>query len=170
KDAAGNAVDVPESEVAVGTGEGGALKSAHISALKKTKPGIYTVTVTAGKDSEVVTLTPVVSGVTLPAARVTINDMMPAEAHSTLVANPDTIAADNQALATLTLTLKNAAGDTLSGLASQLALAIKMSDGVSRSADALTLSPLTEGNQKGVYTATFKGAVAGKYTLVPEYN
>ena len=96
KDAAGNAVDVPESEVAVGTGEGGALKSAHISALKKTKPGIYTVTVTAGKDSEVVTLTPVVSGVTLPAARVTINDMMPAEAHSTLVANPDTIAADNQ--------------------------------------------------------------------------
>ncbi|WP_323097991.1 invasin domain 3-containing protein, partial [Serratia marcescens] len=96
--------------------------------------------------------------------------MMPAEAHSTLVAAPDTLAADNQALATLTLTLKNAAGDALSGLASQLALAIKMPDGASRSTDALTLSPLKEGSQKGVYTATFKGAEAGKYTLVPEYN
>ncbi|MBL0906355.1 invasin domain 3-containing protein, partial [Serratia bockelmannii] len=115
-------------------------------------------------------LTPVVSGVTLPAARVTINDMMPAAAQSTLVATPDAIAADNRALTTLTLTLKNATGDALSGLASQLALAIAMPDGASRTADALTLSPVKEGSQKGVYTATFKGAVAGKYTLVPEYN
>ena len=170
KDAQGGVVDVAESEVAIGVGDGRALKSARLSALKKTGPGIYAVTVTAGKDGEVVALTPVVSGVTLPAARVTINDMAPAAAQSTLVATPDAIVADNRALTTLTLTLKNAAGDALSGLASQLALAIAMPDGASRTADALTLSPVKEGSQKGVYTATFKGAVAGKYTLVPEYN
>ncbi|HGM5813806.1 TPA: inverse autotransporter beta domain-containing protein, partial [Serratia marcescens] len=170
KDAQGGAVDVAESEVAIGVGDGRALKSARLSASKKTGPGIYAVTVTAGQDGEVVALRPVVSGVTLPAARVTINDMMPAAAQSTLVATPDAIAADNRALTTLTLTLKNAAGDALSGLASQLALAITRPDGTSRTADALTLSPLKEGSQKGVYTATVKGAVAGKYTLVPEYN
>ncbi|MCW7738016.1 inverse autotransporter beta domain-containing protein, partial [Serratia bockelmannii] len=170
KDAQGGAVDMAESEVAIGVGDGRALKSARLSASKKTGPGIYAVTVTAGQDGEVVALRPVVSGVTLPAARVTINDMMPAAAQSTLVATPDAIAADNRALTTLTLTLKNAAGDALSGLASQLALAITRPDGASRTADALTLSPLKEGSQKGVYTATVKGALAGKYTLVPEYN
>ncbi|WP_342191071.1 inverse autotransporter beta domain-containing protein, partial [Serratia ureilytica] len=170
KDAQGGAVDVVESEVAIGVGDGRALKSARLSASKKTGPGIYAVTVTAGQDGEVVALRPVVSGVTLPAARVTINDMMPAAAQSTLVATPDAIVADNRALTTLTLTLKNAAGDALSGLASQLALAITRPDGASRTADALTLSPVKEGSQKGVYTATVKGALAGKYTLVPEYN
>ncbi|ECF6040841.1 invasin, partial [Salmonella enterica subsp. salamae] len=46
------------------------LKSAAVSALTRKSAGVYTVTVTAGTDSETVTLTPSVSGVTLTPAGV----------------------------------------------------------------------------------------------------
>ncbi|RII74059.1 invasin, partial [Serratia odorifera] len=171
KDGQGQAVDVAASEIAVGAGGATRLPAgATISAPKQSADGTYEVTVTAGTRGEVLTLTPVVSGVTLAAARVNINDMTPAAAQSSFTAAPATLAADNQASTTLTLTLKNAAGDVLSGLASQLSLVMKDGGGTTRAAEAVTLGTLTESGEKGVYTATFKGAVAGTYTLVPEYN
>ncbi|HGM5420609.1 TPA: inverse autotransporter beta domain-containing protein, partial [Serratia liquefaciens] len=172
KDAQGLSVDVAESEIILGGSEAQHLPAGvSVSAPKKTKSGTYEITVTAGGHSGVVTLTPTVSGVALRAARVSINDMVPAAAQSTFVATPEVLLADNNATTTLTLTLKNAAGDVLSGLAGQLALVMKSEGrGEQRAADAVTLGAITESNQKGVYTATLKGKVAGKYTLVPEYN
>ncbi len=171
KDGQGQAVDVTESEIAVGAGDAKRLPAgATISTPRRSASGTYEVTVTAGTRGEVVTLTPVVSGVTLQAARVNVNDMTPAAEQSSFTASPTTLPADNQASTTLTLTLKNAAGDALSGLASQLSLVMRGGGGTTRAAEVVTLGTLTESGQKGVYTATFKGTVAGKYALVPEYN
>ena len=83
KDGQGQVVDVAESDIVVGAGEKTRLPAgASISAPKKSAPGIYKVIVTAGTRGEIVTLTPVVSGVTLSAARVNINDMTPAAEQS----------------------------------------------------------------------------------------
>ncbi|MGP8336556.1 inverse autotransporter beta domain-containing protein, partial [Serratia sp. CY43514] len=171
KDGQGQAVDIAASEVVIHAGDAKrALKSAGVSAPKRTQPGVYEVTVTAGKDAEVVALTPTVSGVTLAGARVTINDMTPDATRSTFVAAPATLSADNQANATLTLTLKNAAGDALGGIKEGLTLTLKGGDGKARSVEGITLSGITESATKGVYTATLKGTAAGQYTLTPTYN
>ncbi|EOG2477060.1 TPA: inverse autotransporter beta domain-containing protein, partial [Serratia marcescens] len=171
KDGQGQVVDVAESDIVVGAGEKTRLPAgASISAPKKSAPGIYKVIVTAGTRGELVTLTPVVSGVTLSAARVSINDMTPAAEQSSFSASPTTLPADNQASTTLTLTLKNAAGNALSGLTPKLSLALKGGEGASRAAEEVTLSALKESGQGGVYTATLKGMKAGQYTVIPAYN
>ncbi|WP_164058157.1 inverse autotransporter beta domain-containing protein, partial [Serratia marcescens] len=171
KDGQGQVVDVAESDIVVGAGEKTRLPAgASISAPKKSAPGIYKVIVTAGTRGEIVTLTPVVNGVTLSAARVNINDMTPAAEQSSFSASPTTLPADNQASTTLTLTLKNAAGNALSGLPPRLSLALKAGEDASRAAEAVTLSALKESGQGGVYTATLKGTAAGQYTVIPVYN
>ncbi|MCS3414783.1 invasin domain 3-containing protein, partial [Serratia marcescens] len=69
----------------------------------------------------------------------------------------------------LTLTLKNAAGDALSGMAEQLAFVVN-GESRARSVAGVSLSAVTESAQKGEYVATLKEGAAGKYTVVPKYN
>ncbi|QST30826.1 inverse autotransporter beta domain-containing protein (plasmid) [Escherichia albertii] len=141
------------------------LKSAAVSALTKKSAGVYSVTVTAGSDNETVVLTPSVSGVMLTPAKVTISSTKPDAGLSLFTASPVTIAADNIAISTLTLVAKDAQGKALTGLKDNLAFTVK--DG---SGKVPVASVITESRTKGTYTATLKGAVVGKYIIVPEYN
>ncbi|WP_160126118.1 inverse autotransporter beta domain-containing protein, partial [Serratia sp. Z4] len=170
KDAQGQAVDIARSDVVIhaeyAKRSGG---NASVSEPKLVQAGIYEVTVVAGTVPEVLVLTPVVSGVPLPPARVVINDMAPDAAKSSFTATPDTIVASDPSGTTLTLTLKNAAGDALSGVAEQLAFVVS-GESRARSVAGVTLSAVTESAQKGEYVATLKGDAAGKYTVVPKYN
>ncbi|HGM5307322.1 TPA: inverse autotransporter beta domain-containing protein, partial [Serratia marcescens] len=169
KDAQGQAVDIASSDVVIHAEYTKRLQGgASVSEAKQVHPGIYEVTVVAGTVPEVLVLTPVVSGVTLQPARVTINDMVPNAEKSSLTATPDTIVAGESSGTALTLTLKNAAGDAVSGVAKQLALVVQ-GESRARSVAGAILSTVTE-SEPGIYVATFKGDTAGKYTVVPEYN
>ncbi|HGP1636762.1 TPA: inverse autotransporter beta domain-containing protein, partial [Salmonella enterica] len=103
RDENNQAVDIDVKDISL---KNSALKSAAVSALTKKSAGEYTVTVTAGTDNETVTLTPSVSGVTLSPAGVTINSTKPDAGQSLFAASPETIAADNTAISTLTLVAK----------------------------------------------------------------
>ncbi|MGX8939573.1 invasin domain 3-containing protein (plasmid) [Symbiopectobacterium sp. Eva_TO] len=146
------------------------LKSATVSAQTRKSAGVYTVTVTAGTDSETVTLTPSVSGVTLSPAGVTIGSTTPDARQSLFTASPETIMADNTAISTLTLVAKDAQGNALTGLKDSLAFTIKDSGGQTPASGIITESSIMESSTKSTYTATLKGTTAGRYTIVPEYN
>lgn len=147
-----------------------ALKSAAVSALTRKSAGVYTVTVTAGTDNETVTLTPSVSGITLSPAGVTISSITPDAGQSLFTANPESIAADNTATSMLTLAAKDAQGNALTGLKEGLAFTVKDSSGKVPASGVITESAITKSSTKSTYTATLKGTVAGKYTIVPVYN
>ncbi|EJX6512931.1 inverse autotransporter beta domain-containing protein, partial [Salmonella enterica] len=167
RDENNQAVDMDVKDISL---KNPALKSARVSALTRKSAGVYTVTVTAGTDSETVTLTPSVSGITLSPAGVTISSTVPDAGQSVFTASPETIASDNTALSTLTLVAKDAQGNALTGLKDSLAFTVKDSGGKAPAAGTLTESAITESSTKGTYTATLKGTTAGKYTVVPEYN
>ncbi|MGC6233451.1 inverse autotransporter beta domain-containing protein, partial [Hafnia paralvei] len=167
RDENNQAVDMDVKDISL---KNSALKSAAVSALTKKSAGVYTVTVTAGTDVETVTLTPSVSGVTLTPAGVTISSTTPDAGQSVFTASPETIAADNTAVSTLTLVAKDAQGNALTGLKGSLAFTIKDSSGKAPAAGTLTESAIAESSTKGTYTATLKGTTAGKYTIVPEYS
>ncbi|WP_115182095.1 invasin domain 3-containing protein [Citrobacter koseri] len=80
-------------------------------------------------------------------------------------ASPETIAADNSAISTLTLVAKDAQGNALTGLKDSLAFTIKDSSGKAPAAGTLTESAITESSTAGTYTATLTGTTAGKYTI-----
>ncbi|VEN40723.1 unnamed protein product [Callosobruchus maculatus] len=167
RDENNQAVDMDVKDISL---KNSALKSAAVSALTKKSAGVYTVTVTAGTDVETVTLTPSVSGVTLTPAGVTISSTTPDAGQSVFTASPETIAADNTAVSTLTLVAKDAQGNALTGLKDSLAFTIKDSSGKAPAAGTLTESAIAESSTKGTYTATLRGTTAGKYTIVPEYS
>ncbi|UIA88214.1 inverse autotransporter beta domain-containing protein [Erwinia tracheiphila] len=147
-----------------------ALKSATVSALARKSTGVYTVTVTAGTDVEIVTLTPSVSGITLSPAGVTISSVTPDAGQSQFSASPETIVADNTATSTLTLVAKDAQGNALTALKDSLTFTVKDSGGKTPASGIITESAIAESSEKGVYTATLKGVTAAKYTVVPNYN
>ncbi|EOI6844097.1 inverse autotransporter beta domain-containing protein [Salmonella enterica] len=146
------------------------LKSATVSALAKQSVGVYTVTVTAGTDNETVTLTPAVNGVTLSPATVSISSTTPDAGQSVFTATPDIITADNTATSTLTLVVKDAQGNALTGLADSLSFRVKDSSGNAPAVGVITQSALTESSTKGTYTATLRGTAADRYTVVPQHN
>lgn len=145
------------------------LKSATVSALTRKSAGVYTVTVTSGTDNETVTLTPTVNGITLSPAVVTISNVTPDAGQSAFTAGPENIAADNTATTTLTLVVKDAQGNTLSGLKDSLTFAVKDSSGNTPASGVITESAITEIGTEGTYIATLKGTTADEYTIVPEY-
>ncbi|EBR1860519.1 invasin [Salmonella enterica] len=167
RDENNQAVDMDVKDISL---KSSTLKSASVSALTRKSAGVYTVTVTAGADNETVTLTPSVSGITFSSAGVTISSTTPDAGQSVFTASPETIAADNTAISTLTLVAKDAQGNALTGLKDSLAFTIKDSSGKTPASGVITESAITESSTAGIYTATLKGSTAGKYTIVPEYN
>ncbi len=94
------------------------LKSATISALTRKSAGVYAVTVTAGRDAENVTLTPVVNGTTLSSAVVTISSVTPDGARSTI--STDAAAYVSGSDMAVTVTLKDTNNNVVAGAASSL--------------------------------------------------
>lgn len=147
-----------------------ALKSATVSLLARKSAGTYTVTVGAGSDNETVTLTPTVSGIILSPASVTIRSTIPDAGRSLFTASPDTIMADNTSISTLTLVAKDEQGNAMTGLTESLNFVVKDISGNTVSSGVITESTITENRAEGVYTATLKGGIPGKYTIIPEYS
>ena len=140
------------------------------SALTRKSVGVYEVTVTAGTQPELVTLTPTVSKTPLPSVRFIIIKAAPDGNTSTFAANPKTVTADNTATSTLTLVAKDASGNPLSGVASAFSVAIADSHNVSPVSGTITVTNMTETATAGTYTATLKGSKADTWTLKPLYN
>ncbi|WP_277973548.1 invasin domain 3-containing protein, partial [Pantoea agglomerans] len=167
RDENNQAVDIDVKDISL---KNNTLKTATVSALTRKSAGVYTVTVTAGTDTETVTLTPSVSGTALSPASVAMTSVVPDATQSSFTATPDTILADNTAISTLTLVMKDAQGNALTGLKDSLTFVVKDSSGNVPASEVITESTITESDSKGAYTATLKGTTVGKYTIVPEYN
>ncbi|WP_447746280.1 inverse autotransporter beta domain-containing protein [Enterobacter asburiae] len=167
RDENNQAVDIDVKDISLKNSE---LKSAAVSALTRKSAGVYTVTVTSGTDAENVTLTPAVSGILLSPAVVVFNSIKPDAGQSVFTTSPEAIAADNVATSTLTLAIKDAQGNSLAGLKDHLVFVVKDSRGKTPASGVITESAIMESSIKGTYTADMKGAVADKYTVVPEYN
>ncbi|EBV5419051.1 invasin [Salmonella enterica subsp. enterica serovar Saintpaul] len=167
RDENNQAVDIDVKDISL---KSSTLRSASVSALNRKSAGVYTVTVTAGVDVENITLTPAVNGITLSSAVVSINSTTPDAGQSVFTANPETIPADNTATSTLTLIVKDAQGNPLTGLKDLLTFTVKDSSGKAPATGVITESTITESSTAGTYIATLKGTKADKYTIVPEYN
>ncbi|WP_272668164.1 Ig-like domain-containing protein, partial [Providencia sp. PROV117] len=130
-----------------------------LSPVTEIAPGVYQATLTAGTTQGTATITPVVEGVTLNPLQMAISASVSPE-NSTFTANPAQLPADGTGTSTLTLTVKDADGNPVSGQADQLAL------NVSGDGD-VTLSPVTE-IAPGVYQATLTaGTTQGTATITP---
>ncbi|TXE24600.1 inverse autotransporter beta-barrel domain-containing protein [Serratia marcescens] len=165
-DARGQPADLPATAITVETGP---RRGATVSAPVRQAPGVYSAIVTAGREAETLTLTPVVDGTRLPAATVTVGQGTPDPAHSTFTVTPDRLTVGEKA--TLTFTAGDAGGAPLAGLADDLTLRITDSDGRPVPAGAVTTGTVTEsGSAPGTYTAPLAGAQAGDYTLTPLYS
>jgi len=166
KDANGQPVNIAVSDVEMRPEN---QADATLSSLESQGDGVMVVTVTAGVQPAVLSLTPVVQGVSLPAAKVVISDSAPDAGRSSFSASPDTIPADNTTTSLLTVSLMNKEGLPVAGVKDSLALTLTPENGRARSSAPVTLSDITE-EQAGRYTATLKGSHAGVYTAIPQYN
>lgn len=162
KDAHGQPMEVAASDIKLATTQ---LKSAKVSAPEKQGTGQFAITVTAGTNEETLQLTPTVLGIALTQARVDISNVIPDTSQTSFTVAPDSIPADGNTASLLTLVLKNAAGNLLTGQQAKLSLVLN-----DKSNPAIVLSALTETATKGTYTATLKGQVSGEYSVMPLFN
>ncbi|EEN5596242.1 invasin, partial [Salmonella enterica subsp. enterica serovar Panama] len=130
------------------------LKSATISALTRKSAGVYAVTVTAGRDAENVTLTPVVNGTTLSSAVVTISSVTPDGARSTI--STDAAAYVSGSDMAVTVTLKDTNNNVVAGAASSLT-----ADTVTVPNAILKAGSRWRDNGDGTYTATYTATTVG---------
>ncbi|ENG8909869.1 inverse autotransporter beta domain-containing protein [Salmonella enterica] len=145
RDENNQAVDVDVKDISL---KNSALKSAAVSALTRKSAGIYTVAVTAGTDAENVTLTPIVSGITLSPAEVTITAATPDAGKSAIATDKASYASG--ADMTVTVTLKDAADNAVTGASSSLT-----ADAVKVPNAALKIGSSWTDNGDGTYTATY---------------
>ncbi|WP_273759389.1 Ig-like domain-containing protein [Pantoea ananatis] len=164
---AGDALQQSLSQIGLKVSE---MKSASVSALTRESAGVYTLTVTAGTDNETVTLKPSVRRVKISPSSLVINNIIPDAGQSLFTASPETILADGVASSTLTLITKNSRGKPLTGLKDGLKFLVKGSGGKLPAAGTLTESAILEDATTGTYTASLKGTLADKYTVIPEYK
>ncbi|MFQ3395326.1 invasin domain 3-containing protein [Enterobacter mori] len=167
RDDANKAVDIDTSEITLTTSP---VKSARLSGLAEKETGTYELTVTAGKDAEVINVTPKIAGVSLPTATIVINSLIPDAHHSSFTASPDRIPADNATTSVLTFRAGDAQGGLITGVADRLSFVA--GDAKTRkkaSAEALSVSEITE-SDAGIYTATVKGSKAMNTTFVPLFD
>ncbi|WP_249042830.1 inverse autotransporter beta domain-containing protein [Pantoea stewartii] len=151
RDENNQAVDMDVKDISL---KNSTLKSAAVSALTRKSAGVYTVTVTAGTDNETVTLTPSVSGVTLSPARVTISSTTPVQAQSSI--STDKTSYVSGADMTVKVTLKDAAGDAVTGATASLT-----TDAVKVANATLKAGSSWKDNGDGTYTGTYTAGAAG---------
>ncbi|WP_312740115.1 inverse autotransporter beta domain-containing protein [Cedecea neteri] len=115
RDSLNQAIDVPESEIAITTQK---TKSAVISDLIKKNAGVYEINVTAGTDVETISITPNVKGKKLSTATVNIIKTSPSQTTSAIKTDKQSyFVGDNIAV---TVTLKDAVNNPVAGLAAAL--------------------------------------------------
>lgn len=125
KDTNGQPVNIVVSDVEM-TAQN--VADARVSALVSKGAGIMEVTVTAGVQPTTLSLTPIVQGICLPVAKIVISDNAPDAGRSSFSASPDTISADNEATAILTVTLVNKDGLPVTGVKDLLGLSLNASE------------------------------------------
>lgn len=151
RDTRGEVVNVNIADIDL---QSGTLKSAAVSALTQKSSGVYTVTVTAGTDTETVTLTPVVLGVALKPAEVLITDTIPDPAHSAIITDKSGYTVGDDM--TVTVTLRNKFNTPLPGKLNVLtAGTVAVPD-----AEVKTGSYWTD-NDDGTYTVIYTAKTAG---------
>jgi len=151
KDNQNHPVDLPASDITI---DKGTLKSASVSAASKSSVGTYSITVTAGTETETVIVTPKVNGVTLPAAEVSIVRIMPAAANSTISVDKATYEAGEAMV--VTAILKDADGNALLDAVSLL------SDSTVTVGGGVELrKTVWSGKGDGSYTATYTATQPG---------
>ncbi|MGX5079620.1 inverse autotransporter beta domain-containing protein, partial [Enterobacter mori] len=162
KDDKGGAIDAPLADISfkVTKAERAAMKvklaatNTVISALTSGKnKGEYEVTVTAGTSAEELTLTPIVQGVTLAPAKVSIISAVPAQTNSAITRDKASYTAGESM--TVSVTLKDASGNPVMG---QVALLT----GTTVIVDGATLNGNWKDNGDGTYTATYTATTAGE--------
>ncbi|MCO4160321.1 invasin domain 3-containing protein, partial [Citrobacter amalonaticus] len=177
KDAFGNVITGIASnltlEIKDSEGAAPAVDSVTLTTLVEdvSTPGIYTATLT-GKMEGVYTVKPQFNFAAIGSlsASVTLLSHDPDGAHSTLTADPASVAADGMAISTLTFTARDLSDNAVTGIASALAFEVKGSMGNIPTAQQVTVSSVTETGTAGTYTATLKGTLADSYTVVPLNN
>ncbi|WP_336241790.1 inverse autotransporter beta domain-containing protein, partial [Citrobacter freundii] len=152
KDGQGNAVNVDPKDIKL---DSGTLKSAGVSAPVPVRgqTGVFKVTVTAGSDSETVTVTPVVADTKLTPATVVIVAGTAVPQNSSISVDKATYTSGDDMK--LTVTLKDAGNNPVSGQAS----ALTAPGAVTVPHANLTGSWLDHGD--GTYTATYVAGLAG---------
>ncbi|MCK8148097.1 inverse autotransporter beta domain-containing protein [Citrobacter sedlakii] len=145
------AVDINVKDISL---KNSALKSATVSSLTRKSAGVYTVTVTAGTDSETVTLTPLVSGIALSPAEVTITSQVPDQSQSLIVRDKDSYVSGDDML--ITVTLKDAQGKAVTGASASLT-----ADTVTVQNATLKTGSSWKDNNDGTYTTTYTATTAG---------
>ncbi|MFK4234690.1 invasin domain 3-containing protein [Pseudomonas guariconensis] len=172
KDAQGNPVTGIVGDLAFDVTDraGGAAGSdVTVEPLKETTPGTYTATL-KGSKADVWTVTPLLKGSAIGslAAKVTVTAGPIAAARSTLTAAPNNIIAGGGDISVLTLTVKDAEDNPISGIASKLSFSVKNDSGADAGSD-VTVTALTE-STPGVYKANLSGTKADTWTVTPLFE
>jgi hypothetical protein len=155
KDVAGDAISGLASSAFRFSLSGGASAGTFGAVTATTTPGTYTAVFTGSTAGTASTLTVTVSGVTLAAQpTITVTPGAVSRATSTAGFAGPTVISGNTDL--LTLVIKDAAGNAISGLAGS-AFGLSLSGGAS----AGTFGAVTATATPGTYTAVFTGSTAG---------
>ncbi|HCR4009775.1 TPA: inverse autotransporter beta domain-containing protein [Morganella morganii] len=166
KDAQGGSVSVPVDDVQFTPAQ---LNGATLSSPRLKKQGVYEVTVTAGMEAATLTVTPQVFGMTLSPSVVIMEDTLANAKQSVFTATPDSISADGVMASTLSLTLKNTAGELLTGQADRLSLAVSQDSAAARSLTGISIGDISEA-EPGIYTATLSGTTEGRFRITPQFD
>ncbi|HGA3272479.1 TPA: inverse autotransporter beta domain-containing protein, partial [Enterobacter hormaechei] len=166
RDAQDAPVSLPADDVQLTTTP---LNGATLSSPRLKEPGVWEVTVTAGTRAAALTVTPVTAGVTLSPAVVIMEDTLPDTEQSAFTATPDSITADGVMASALSLTLKNTAGERLTGQADRLSLAVSQDAAAARSLTGISVSDISE-TKPGIYTATLTGTTEGRLRITPQFD
>ncbi|MDR0210185.1 MAG: hypothetical protein LBJ33_13575, partial [Pseudomonas putida] len=139
-----------------------------VSAIVESAQGRYTATL-RGKLAGRFSVTPQVGSTPVGRlkAEVELQALRPVPSTSTLKADPGIIPANDHDTSTLTFTAKDLNGNPVTGLGNTLALTVTNSSGQPPAPGGLTLDPLQENGNTGVYVTKVRGLQADTYTLVP---
>ncbi|KFD06610.1 hypothetical protein GRAQ_01735 [Rahnella aquatilis CIP 78.65 = ATCC 33071] len=141
KDNNDNYIDVPTSFLKFIISSRNNLKTVVSEPIKKS-PGIYEITITAGSSPDLLTITPELNDYKLPSSKVNIESSVPGGTLSGLTVSPASVPADGATPATLTLTVRDANGNAITGQAAQVAFAVRDSNGTAPALAASQSAPL----------------------------
>ncbi|WP_337157381.1 inverse autotransporter beta domain-containing protein [Pseudomonas putida] len=139
--------------------------------LKETTPGTYTAKL-SGTKADTWAITPVYDTALLTGLKkiLVLTALPPAATTSTVSLTPQSIPADGNREATVSLTAKDINNAPVSGIADRLELVITNSKGEPPQTGDLTVTRISEVDTSGVYTATIKGGLADEYALTFKYS
>lgn len=156
KDYKGNPIHVPASEIDLNiSSKTRGNIAAKVSDWNQITDGEFEVTVTAGTQVEMLTLTPIIRGVSLDSAKIEMVAGDINELNSTLAVTPAEIVADGKQESSIVLNLKDTENNAIKGKTVSFSVG-----GIENT----TISAVTDLNN-GSYRATLTGTKAGTATI-----